>query len=89
MNEIDHRISESTANLSREGRHQMVELPEGFELPGTQVTIRRDGDRLILEPKKAGKRSLKDLFDSWEPLTEEEWPDIDEDDLGPLRDVEL
>jgi len=89
MNEINHRISESTANLTKEGRHQMVELPEGFELPGTQATIRKDGDRLILEPKPGKKRSLKELFDSWEPLSEEEWPDITDDDLGPLRDVEL
>jgi len=89
MNEINHRISESTAKLTREGRHQMVELPEGFELPGTQATIRRDGDRLVLEPRPGKKRSLEALLNSWEPLSEEEWPDITDDDLGPLRDVEL
>ena len=89
MNEIKSAKSlVTTASLTLSGEHQILEIPEGFELPGTEITITKDGDRLVLEAKRE-KRSLKDILDSWEPLTEEEWPDITDDDLGPLRDVDL
>lgn len=32
---------------------QMVKLPEGFHLRGNTVSIRRQGDALILEPVKS------------------------------------
>lgn len=54
-------------------------------MPDGQMTIRREGTRLVLEPK----RSLLAALDAMEPLSEEEWPDITDDDLGPLRDIEL
>lgn len=36
--------------LIREGGSQVVPIPIGLELPGDEVTIYRDGDRLVLEP---------------------------------------
>ena len=32
------------------GRSQAVRLPKEFRFPGKEVRIRRDGDRVILEP---------------------------------------
>ena len=32
------------------GRSQAVRLPKEFRLPGKEVRIRKDGDKLILEP---------------------------------------
>lgn len=78
-----------TASLFRNGRNQAVRIPVEFELPGTEVTIRKEGDALVIAPKRSTKRTLGELFDSWEPLTEAEWPDIEDKDLGPLRDVDL
>ncbi len=41
------------AKLFANGRSQAVRLPKAFRLPGTEVAIRRDGDRIILEPLAA------------------------------------
>ena len=32
------------------GRSQAVRLPKEFRFPGKEVRVRRDGDRVILEP---------------------------------------
>lgn len=71
--------------LFRNGRNQAVRIPREFELPGDEATMRKDGDRLIIEPKDR-KKSLVELLDSWEPLNEE-FPQID--DLPPAEDVDL
>jgi antitoxin VapB len=82
MNEI------KTASLFRNGRNQAVRIPVEFELPGTEVTIRREGNALVLEPK-VKKMTLIEALDQMETLTEEEWPDIDDSDLLPLDDINL
>lgn len=69
--------------LFRNNRSQAVRIPVEFEMPGDEVVMHREGDRLILEPVRAG--TLLDLVASWAPLAEE-FPDIDSD-LPPLRDV--
>ena len=54
------------ARLFRNNRSQAVRIPADFELPGDRVLIRRDGDRLILEPiRKAG---ILGLLSQWAPL---------------------
>lgn len=80
MNEI------KTASLFRNGRNQAVRIPVEFELPGTEVTIVKDGDRLIIEPK-AEKLTLREFLDALEPV-DVEWPDVDEG-LLPLKDINL
>ena len=69
--------------LFRNNRNQAVRIPVAFELPGPEVIISRDGDRLILEPVRSKNLAL--LLDSWEPL-EEALPDID-DPPPAARDV--
>ena len=39
-----------TANLFKNGNSQAVRLPRAFRLPGKEASIRRDGDKIILEP---------------------------------------
>jgi antitoxin VapB len=78
--------NERHARLFRNGRNQAVRIPREFELPGQEVIIRKDGDRLILEPVRK-YNSLAELLASWEPL-DEEFPDVDEG-LLPLDDVKL
>jgi len=36
--------------LLRNGHHQTVRIPKELELPGAEVLVTRDGNRLILEP---------------------------------------
>ena len=71
------------ARLFRNNRSQAVRIPADWELPGDRVAIRRDGERLILEPLRP--RGLLGLLSSWEAL-DEALPDPDdppaEPDLG-------
>ncbi len=65
--------------LLRNGPNQSVEIPREFELPGEDAVIRKEGDKLIIEPAPK-KDGLAELLASWEPL-DEEWPEIE--DLPP------
>ena len=37
--------------LTRQGDKQSVELPEGYQFEGAEVVIRREGPRVVLEPR--------------------------------------
>jgi antitoxin VapB len=69
-----------SAKLFRNGRSQAVRIPREFEFPGKDVVIRKQGDKLIIEPVNKKKNSLAELLASWEPINEE-WPEIE--DLPP------
>jgi antitoxin VapB len=71
--------------LFRNGRNHAVRIPVEFELPGEEAIMRRDGDRLIIEPVR--KRGLNAVLKSLKPLNET-FPDVD-DGLLPLPDVKL
>lgn len=71
--------------LFRNNRNQAIRIPVEFELPGQEALIRREGDRLIIEPVRDS--TLLDLVAGWDPL-DEPFPDVDET-LPPLRDVAL
>lgn len=61
--------------LFRHNRSQAVAIPAEFELPGDTALIRRDGDRLIVEPVR--KKGILALIETWEPL-DESLPDIED-----------
>lgn len=75
-------------SLFRNGRNQAVRIPVGFELPGDEAIMRKEGDRLIIEQPKSARTWL-DVIEKFGPLTKEEWPDITDDDLLPLDDIKL
>ena len=77
--------SERHIRLFRNGRNQALRIPREFELEGDEATIRKEGDRLIVEPIRKGR--LQQILASLDPITEP-FPDID-DDLPPLDDVRL
>jgi antitoxin VapB len=77
--------TERHVRLFRNGRNQAVRIPCEFELEGDEAILRKEGDRLIIEPVR--KVGLLALLAALEPL-EETLPDVDED-LTPLDDVEL
>jgi antitoxin VapB len=78
-------VTERHVRLFRNGRNQALRIPREFELEGEEAILRKEGDRLIIEPVRKG-RLLAQLA-SLEPL-EEKFPDVDED-LAHLDDVEL
>ena len=76
-------MTERHAALFRNGRNQAVRIPREFEMEGTEVLMRKEGDRLILTPIR--KNRLLDLLASWETL-DEGLPDVE--DLPPqVRDA--
>jgi len=42
--------SERRVKLFRNGRNQAVRIPREFEFPGDGAIMRKEGDRLIIEP---------------------------------------
>lgn len=76
---------ERHVRLFRNGRNQALRIPREFELEGEEALIRKEGDRLIVEPVRKGR--LLALLASLEPL-DVPFPDVDED-LPPLDDVTL
>ncbi|MBY0612121.1 MAG: AbrB/MazE/SpoVT family DNA-binding domain-containing protein [Beijerinckiaceae bacterium] len=40
----------ATAKLFRHGGSQAVRLPKEFRMPGTEVRVSRDGNKVVLEP---------------------------------------
>ncbi len=77
--------TERHVRLFRNGRNQALRIPREFELEGDEAVLRKEGDRLIIEPVRKGR--LLAILASLEPL-EATFPDVDED-LAPLDDVEL
>ena len=43
-------MTERHVKLFKNGRNQAVRIPREFELPGEDAIIRKDGQRLIIEP---------------------------------------
>ena len=73
--------NERHVRLFRNGRNQAVRIPREFELPGQDAIMRKDGDRLIIEP--AQPRSLLALLATLSPI-EESFPTIDELPIDPV-----
>lgn len=76
-----------TARLFRNGRNQAIRIPVEFELPGSEVTIQKEGDRLIVTPTTLSEQEYNDILDSLESFPD--FPDVDDSDLPPVRDVVL
>jgi antitoxin VapB len=73
--------TERHASLFRNGRNQAVRIPREFELEGTEVLVRKEGDSLIITPIQ--KPSLLAVLARLHPL-DEELPPIDDLPLPPM-----
>lgn len=76
--------AERHVKLFRNGRNQALRIPREFELPGDEAIMRREGDRLVIEPVKIGPTLLQVLA-ALEPL-DEDLPEIDD---PPVADEDL
>jgi antitoxin VapB len=67
---------ERHVRLFRNGRNQAVRIPREFELPGEDAVMRKEGDKLIIEP--APRKSLLALLATLQPI---------EEDFGEIEDL--
>ena len=74
---------ERQVRLFRNGRNQAVRIPRSFELPGNEAILRKEGERLVLEPLP--KQSLLEMLHSWKG-TREDFPEVAD---SPPEPVEL
>ena len=83
----DNEGREVRAKLFWNGRSQAVRLPKAFRFEGDEVRVRREGEKVILEPIGPTKRGWPPGY--WERLQELtrdfEFPDVEP--LPPGRDV--
>jgi antitoxin VapB len=67
--------------LFRLGKSQAVRIPRAFELPGKDAIMRKEGERLIIEPAPA--KSLLAVLATLEPL-DEDFPPITDQPPEPV-----
>ena len=65
---VHDSVAQRHVRLFRNGRNQALRIPREFELPGNKAVIRKEGERLIVEPVR--KRSLLALLATLEPIEE-------------------
>jgi antitoxin VapB len=73
-------MAERHVKLFRNGRNQAVRIPREFELPGDDAIMRKEGQRLIIEP--VPPKSLLAVLESL-PTLEEDFPPIEDEPASP------
>jgi antitoxin VapB len=72
---------ERSVKLLRDEESQFIEIPSEFAFPGDDAIMRKEGDKLIIEP--APKHSLLALSETLEQI-EEEFPEIEDFHSDPV-----
>ena len=77
-------MQERRVRLFENGQNHAVRIPREFELPGHEAIMRKDGERLIIEP--VAGRSLLALLDIWEGELgdDESFPEIEDPPPEPV-----
>ena len=75
-------VPERHVKIFKNGRNQAVRIPREFELPGDEAVMRKDGARLIIEPKPP--KSLLLVLAGLKPITEN-FPPITDVPPGPVN----
>lgn len=78
------------AKLFMHGGSQAVRLPKAFRFDGREVTIRKDGEAVILEPITADPtpRTRAEWDDFWarlDALSDEPFPDPPPQTITPIK----
>lgn len=76
-------VAERRVKLFKNGRNQAVRIPREFELSGNEAIMRKEGERLVIEP--VAPQSLLAVLANLEPLKEDFAPFDD----APPEPVEL
>jgi antitoxin VapB len=61
--------AERRLKIFKNGRNQAVRIPREFEVPGEDAVMRKEGDRLVIEP--AAPQSLLALLKTLMPIDED------------------
>ncbi|MBW4476401.1 MAG: AbrB/MazE/SpoVT family DNA-binding domain-containing protein [Tolypothrix brevis GSE-NOS-MK-07-07A] len=77
--------TEYHVKLIQQGNIQTLAIPQELTLSTSEVIIRQEDGKLIIEPYK--KKSLLEVFANLDDI-DEEFPNVDEG-LLPLDDIEL
>lgn len=86
-----------TAKLFMNGRSQAVRLPKAYRFEGTEVRVRREGDKVVLEPVASRPSDVEGWLHDWRAKLDaagarDFLPDGIPDDpphLGPDDDIDL
>ncbi len=78
-------MQKSHHTLLTNGHDQILTIPQEFALSSTEVSLRKEGHRLIIEPIPTG--SLLSLLTTLQDITDH-FPDIDEG-LLPVDNITL
>lgn len=81
------RNAERHVKFFRNGGAQAVVIPAEFEMAGEEAVMRKEGDRLVIEPVNEPKEGLIEWLRS-QPPWEGDFPELDIDEPPP-RDVDL
>lgn len=74
--------AERHVKVFKNGRNQAVRIPREFAFPSEDATMRKEGNRLIIEP--APSKSLLAVLATLTPL-EEDFPSISDLPLDPVN----
>lgn len=77
---------ERQVRVFKNGRNRAVRIPVEFEFSGDEVIMRREGDKITMEPVRGKKESLIEWLRKQEPIEEDFDFDVSE---PPARDVDL
>ena len=67
--------------LFKNGRNQAVRIPREFELPGEDAVMRKEGERLIIEPSRP--RSLLGVLRTLRKINDD-FPPVKDPPAGPV-----
>lgn len=70
------------ATLFTNGSNQAIRIPRDFELPGKEALIRKEGDRLIIEPVPPPR--LLAVLATLDPI-DDTFPDIQDSAPEPVE----
>jgi len=73
--------TERHVRLFKNGRNQTLRIPRDMELPGDEAILRREGNRLIVEP--VARPSLLTVLATLKPIAET-FPAIDSPAAEPV-----
>lgn len=73
---------ERHVRLFRNGRNQAVRIPREFELAGDEAVMRKEGDRLIIEPVRP--TGLLAWLATLDPI-DDDFPEIDDPAPDPVE----
>ena len=86
-NRKDFDTPPARAKLFQHGGSQAVRLPKAFRFEGTEVSVRREGDQVILEPIKQRKhRTPEEWAAFWAAIDNNGGADFPDRDQPPLQE---